>query len=347
MAVAPRSRNLLICLALLVLVGSLAGASGALAATKADAASGKTISVGLQQGYNGLPFFVGVRYGFFKKAGITDVKFSLFSSLPAMLTAVAQGQLDIGSQTIPAVVSYNRASSSSKLKIVAASSSGSNMWFAKNDTAIPAATGTNWKSTVLAWKGKKIGVPAPNGILDLITKRLVQDAGLEPGDVKTVVVGVGPPAVAALQQGLVDVISGDALTIGLLKGYGKSILGFPLDQGPPEYRNALAGVLFTSDSEIQEHRALYAAFADGLVKARAFMRDPKNKQAILNILTSKIGLKADEAAALYKVAIVQFAAPSTSISRKTIGQSVTAYVSTGIMPGPAPGYDFFVADFAK
>ena len=334
-------------LVLVALVASLAGASGALARSSGQAASGKTISVGLQQGYNGLPFFVGVRHGFFKKAGITDVKFSLFSSLPAMLTAVAQGQLDIGSQTIPAVVSYNRASSGTKLKIVAPSSSGSNMWFAKNDTPIPVATSTNWKSTVLAWKGKKIGVPAPNGILDLITKRLAADAGLQPGDVKTVVVGVGPPAVAALQQGLVDVISGDALTLGLLKGYGKNILGFPLDQGPAEYRNALAGVLFTSDTEIQEHRALYAAFADGLVKARAFMRDPKNKKAVLDILTGKIGLKQDEAELLYKVAIVQFAAPSTSITRKTIGQSVDAYVSTGVMPGPAPGYDFFVADFAK
>lgn len=343
-AVSPR--RALAVLALAVAIGA-AGATGAMASERSAAATGKTIRVGLQQGYNGLPFFVGVRHGFFKKAGITDVKFSLFSSLPAMLTAVAQGQLDIGSQTIPAVVSYNRATSGTKLSIVAPSSSGSNMWFAKNDAGIPVATKTNWKSTVLGWKGKRIGVPAPNGILDLITKYLAKEAGLQPDEFRTVVVGVGPPAVAALQQGFVDVISGDALTLGLIKDFGRSILSFPHDQGPIEFQDALAGVLFTSETAIQADRALYAAFADGLVKARAFMRNPKNKKAVMNLLTGKIGLSAEEAASLYDIAVVQFAAPSTSISRRTVGQSVAGYVKTGIMPAPAPPYDFFVADFAK
>src|SRR5690242_3925097 len=76
-------------------VGALA-VSGATASRGSTTATGSTLSVGVQQGYNALPLFVAVRHGYFKKAGITDVKFTLFSSLPAMLTAVAQGQLDVG-----------------------------------------------------------------------------------------------------------------------------------------------------------------------------------------------------------------------------------------------------------
>src|SRR4029079_10907438 len=146
---------------------------------------------GVQQGYNALPLFVAVRHGYFKKAGITDVKFTLFSSLPAMLTAVAQGQLDVGYQSIPPLLAYDKATSGTKLKVIAATSSASVMFFAKNDTPIPVATSKNWKSTVLAWKGKKIGVPAPNGLIELYVKSMVKEAGLQPDDVKTVVVGVG------------------------------------------------------------------------------------------------------------------------------------------------------------
>ena len=225
-------RRVLAFLLLYLMIACAAGASGATASPQGVRATATPFSIGLQQGYNGLPFFVAVRHGFFKKAGISDVKFSLFSSLPAMLTAVAQGQLDVGSQAIPAVVAYNRATSGAKVKIVAPSTSGSTMFFARNDSGIPVATPSNWKSTVLAWKGKKVGIPVPNGLLQLYVRYFVKEAGMQQDDIQMVVVGVGPPAVAALENGLVDVISGDALTLGLLKGFGKNILGFPLKQGP-------------------------------------------------------------------------------------------------------------------
>lgn len=340
-------RMLLVVPALAVAIGSLLGASGAAAADSSRKATGTTLSVGLQQGYNGLPFFVGVRHGFFKKAGISDVKFTLFSSLPAMLTAVAQGQLDVGSQAIPAVLSYNRATSGTKVKIIAPSTAASTMFFARNDSTIPVATTTNWKSTILAWKGRKIGVPVPNGLLELYVKYFVKEAGMQQSDIQTVVVGVGPPAVAALQNGLVDVISGDALTLGLLKGFGKNILGFPLKQGPADFSTTLAGVLFTSDAEIQANRGTYVAFANGLVQARKFIADPKNKKAVLDIMTRKIGLKADEAELVYPLARETFGGPNTKITKKTVGQTLTAMLKSNVITGPLPAYDFLVADFAK
>ena len=98
MKAAMTTRKSLAALLFIVTITCAVVASGATASPQGVRATSTTLSIGLQQGYNGLPFFVAVRHGFFKKAGITDVKFSLFNSLPAMLTAVAQGQLDVGSQ---------------------------------------------------------------------------------------------------------------------------------------------------------------------------------------------------------------------------------------------------------
>lgn len=341
------SRRVFAFVLLIVTIACALGTTGARASSQEVRAIPTTLSIGLQQGYNGLPFFVAVRHGFFKKAGISDVKFSLFSSLPAMLTAVAQGQLDVGSQAIPAVLAYNRATSGTKVKIIAPSTSGSTMFFARNNSGIPVATTSNWKSTVLSWKGKKVGIPVPNGLLALYVRHFVKEAGMQPDDIQTVVVGVGPPAVAALENGLVDVISGDALTLGLLKGFGKNILGFPMKQGPPEFRSSLAGVLFTSETAIQENRRKYEAFTNGLVQARKFIANPKNKKAILDIMTRKIGLKSDEAALVYPHAIVTYGGPTTSISRKSMGLTLSTLLKSNVITGPLPAYDFLVADFAK
>ena len=338
------ARRTLVVGAVAALAALLLGGSGAQAAPKA---SGSTITVGIQQSYNVLPVFAGVRKGFFKKAGITDVKFTLFTSLPAMLTAVAQGQLDIGLQTIPTIVAYNNATSGTKLKIVAPVQLGSGDWAAKNGSAIPVATKTDWKSTVRAWKGKKVGVPAPNGIIDLYTKYMVKAAGLQPGDVSTVTVGVGPPAVAALQQGIVDVIVGDVLTEALLRAnnQGKAVLSYYAEQGPPELVNALTGTYFTSDSAIQANPKLYAAFAEGLRQTRAWMKLPSSKASLMDLLTRKLGYSKAEADILYQIGIPAYA--RAELNKRIVGASLKAYLGAGVMTGTPPPYNSFVADFAK
>lgn len=347
MRIASLSRRATVVVAALALVVCLAGASGALASPKAKSASGTTLSVGVQQSYSMVPLYVALRHGFFKQAGITDVKFTVFTSLPAMLTAVAQGQLDIGLQTIPAIVAYNKASSGTKLKVVAPISSGSLQWLGKVDSTIPVATKTDWLTTVKAWKGKKVGIPAPGGILALFTSYMVKEAGLQPSDVQLIPVGVGPPAVAALQAGVVDMVTGDAFTAGLLKaqGIGKTILSL-LETGPPEFSDSLTGVLFTTESEAQSNQKLYKGFADGMEKARAWIKNPKNRGDIQDILIRKIGLKREEVKALFADTIAQFTRPSTVISKKSVGATLKAYYSTGVMTGTPPAYDFFVADFA-
>ena len=331
----------------LAVVSVAAAAPSGSARSAAPQGGGQTLTIGVQQGYNLLPVFVGLRQGYFKKAGISEIKFNIFASIPAMLAAVAQGQLDLGGQSIPPLVAYNRATSGTKLKIVVAGTQGSTMFFAGANTRLPRATKANWKRAVQAWKGRKIGIPAPRGLIELYTNRLLKDAGMSPSDVTYQVVGVGPPAVAALKQGLVDVITGDALTVGLLapEKAGYPVLSFPDGHGPDDLRSAPAGVWFASADTVAKDRSRFVAFAQGWARARTYLANPKNRKGVLDLLVRKVGLSSQEAAAIYPVGTPPFA--QARVSRAIWDRAMATLVDAGVVPGPAPSYEDNVFDFAR
>ncbi len=321
--------------------------TAATAAPKRHEATGQTLRVALQQPDNALPILVGLRHGYFKKAGITDIKLTLFTSLPAMFAALAGGQMDVGLQTLPSLNAYNRATSGTKLKMIAPNQMNSLLWATRNDSGIPVATKANWKSTVAAWKGKKIGIPAAGGILDLFTRLMIKEAGLSTSDVSIIPVGVGPPAVAALQQGLVDVITGDTLTLALLKSQkiGRAVIAFSAGQGPASLLNTQISGWISSDDSIEKDRATYQAFTAGMAKARAFLRDPKNKKDVLDIIVRKIGIPADQAETLYTIGVPTIYQPT--LDKQIVGRTLKTYLAAGVITGQAPAYSFLVADFAR
>lgn len=324
------------------------GVTPASAASSAPRATTSTITVAQQQPYNLLPIFVGLRHGFFKKAGITEVKYSTFQSLPVLFTSVAQGQIDIGLQTIPPMTAYNRATTGTKLMFIAPGQTDALVWAAGNGSPIPIATKADWKSTVLAWKGKKVGVPAFGGIIDLFTRYLVKAVGLTPGqDVTIVPVGAGAASIAALQAGVVDVTTGDPFTIAGLQppGLGHSVLNFSAGRGPSELLGALTSGWFTSSDNLEKNRALWVGFAEGMAKARKFMADPKNRKDIIDIMVRKIGLPQYAADFLWKHGMPPMTA--AQLNRAVFDKTVAGYLATGVMTAPAPTYSDLVADFVK
>jgi ABC-type nitrate/sulfonate/bicarbonate transport system substrate-binding protein len=349
-----RRRGWLAVAAVALAIGALA--STASASTRASAgsarpAAGRTLTFGVQQGYSLLPVFAAIRQGYFKKVGITDVKLNIFSSTPAMFAAAAQGQIDLAQQSIPGIVNYNTATSGTKLKIVAVDTFDSTMMFARTGSGIPAATAKDWKSTVRSWKGKKIGIPVQKGLQQLYIDAMLKEVGMSPSDINYLVVGVGAPAVAAMRAGLVDTISGDVLTLGLIRPekLGYAMISFPAHQAPPVLLNQPTGVFFTSEASASNDRALFAGFANGIVKARAFLRNPKNKRSVIDLMVRKIGLKPEEANVIYPIGIPVFT--KSKISKSIFDRTIAAYVQTGVLSGaaanPPPTFQGTVFDFAK
>lgn len=325
-------------------VAAVAAASSASATPSAD----KTLRVGVQSAYSMTPIFVALRHGYFKQAGIEKVEFTLFQSLPAMFAALAGGQLDLAAQTVPAVAAYNRATTGPKLKYIAPLANDAVSFTARSGSGIPVATKTDWKPTILALKGKKVGVPAPGGIVDLFLRSMLKDVGLSASDVQIFTVGAANTAVAALSGGIVDVIGADLQTEALARkqGIGANILAFGLGQGPPELLGTFATGYLASDSRIGEDRELFISVTNALVKARAYMANPKNKGNMLDLLTRKVGLSAEEAARMYEVGIPLLSS-RTALNRATLGRTFAAFVKAGVITIAPPAYPDIAAPFGK
>jgi NitT/TauT family transport system substrate-binding protein len=333
-------------MALLALaVVSLVVASTATAAPARPArAEGTTISVGIQATFGLTPILLALRHGWLKSGGITDVKYNVFSTPAAMLAAAAQGQITVGLQTIPPAWGYNKIASGTKLKFVAPAAWNVVAFGAKDGSPFPTATKSNWKTAVEAWKGKKIGVPALNGIVDLYAKYMIKAAGIE---ATTVAVGAGPSGVAALQNGVVDVIGADQQTVAQLQAQhiGHAVLNTGIGQGPPELVDTFTSGFLASESEIAKNRALYTAFSTGLAKARAWMRSPKHKNDVLDILTRKVGLDTGQAAILYKIGIPSLA--SVKLNPAVWNKTISAFSAAGVLTAPTPSYADLVSDIAR
>jgi NitT/TauT family transport system substrate-binding protein len=347
------ARNLVVVglsIATLVAVALAPGASAARDTQGAQSrATARTLTVGIQQSLQLLPVVVALRHRYFKGTDVSGVKFTIFSSLPAMFAAVAQGQIDVGYQTIPGIWAYNQATSGTKLKIIAPATNDSLMWFAKTGSTLPVTgKGNNWRATVRAWRGKTIGIPAVGGIIDLMTRYLLRQVGLDPDkDVKLSAVGTGPPGVAALQNGLVDIITGDPLTAALLKSEnaGHAILSFPARQGPAELLGQPSGVFFTSEEQYAKEPKLYQDFNKAVARSRRHLANPRNRRDVLDLLTRKIGLTAAQSRILYEEGVPIFA--RGALNPTIFNNTIKAYAATGIMKAPYPSYGDMVFPFVQ
>ena len=330
--------------AALLLTSSVAAAT---AASKRHEATGTTLRVALQQPDNALPILVGLRHGYFKKAGITDIKLTLFTSLPAMFAALAQGQMDVGLQTLPALNSYNRATSGTKLKMIAPNQMNSLLWATRNDAGIPVATKANWKSTVEAWKGKKVGIPAAGGILDLFTRLMIKEAGLSSGDVTIIPVGVGPPAVAALQQGLVDVITGDTLTLALLKTQkiGKAVIAFSAGQGPASLLNTPDLRLDHLGRQHREEPRHLPGLYDGNATGPGVPPQSEEQEGRHRHHRPQDRDPGRPGGDPLPVGVPTIDQPT--LNKQIVGRTLQTYLAAGVITGQPPAYSFLVADFAR
>jgi NitT/TauT family transport system substrate-binding protein len=116
-------------------------------------------------------------------------------------------------------------------------------------------------------KGKTIGVPALASGSVPYAKALVASVGLDANkDIQLLAVGLGGPAMIALQQKKVDALGvWDALQAGMeTKGLKFRRLSAPI------HKEMIGQSIFTSDTLLQENPQLAVAFARGIAKATVF-----------------------------------------------------------------------------
>jgi len=338
-----RNRTCRLLAALLSAAGLGVALLGTVSAGVGQAATAcRPFSLGNQEPYSLLPFTVASATGILKKNNLCAPQLVQFTTLPAMTAALANNQITAALQTPILVVNYNRATSGSPMQFFAPGQTFNLVWTERKGDGIPVATAKNWRSTVLGWRGKKIGVPAIGGVIDLATRYLATQVGLTPNtDFQIVATGAGATEIAALQSGAVDVVSGDDYGASSLTvpGIGVNILDTGAGQGPAIFKGAFESGYLAQESTIGSNIPLYMSIATALAQAQAYMRNPKNKQNVVLILAADVGVTRQVAASLYGT-IKSFQAQLTA---KSWAQTSTAFLGANLITPPAPSFASIIA----
>jgi NitT/TauT family transport system substrate-binding protein len=324
-----------IALALGLAVGTAACGSGSAAD---NAAQKSTLTVGLQEPFSAYHIEVGVAQGFFEEVGVDTVETRVFTSVPAMLTAVAKGQLEAGIQGIPSVWNYNQSTAGAKLKLFANKAFNTTHWAVSNGFS-GAVTEGGYTEVVKAWKGKKIGVPVLSGLVYNELRYMLSEVGIDPDkDVEIIAAGSGEPAVAALKRGLVDVLGASATTIALVDVQG---IGTPvMEREETPSTGSITTAWFTSDRQLEENPEFYEKVTEGITKSKQFILDPANKDAVVHVLVEKMGLTEDVAVRLYEMDRPGWDDP---LNQETFERSIESLTKTGNLPGTPPTFDEVIA----
>lgn len=310
-----------------VLILGLAGCG----ASGEDAASGetKTLTFAITDPFYELPAYVAKDQGYLKDGGL-DVEFLTFKDPSALTTAVAKGDIDLGLH-FPLPALYN-SQNDGDFRFLAMSSRASYPMIAKAGVDVPVATGDDWQPTMQALKGRKVGVTAIGGLVDLLFQATATEAGVTPEQTERIAAGGGAAAVTAFQQGLVDVILvSDAAAAKILATVpdSKQVMSVG-EQGLDYMSGVVAGAVFASDSHMQKDPEAYASFIDAWTKGVAFINDPNNADKVIRTLQSTSGLDESTAKALYEAGLgfdIEF-------SEDKVQHSLDAYHKLGIIPDP-------------
>ena len=166
------SKHLALALAIVVLLSACTPAA-APAAKPED----PTLRIGTLPILDLLPLFVAEKQGYFKDQGIT-VTFVPAQSAAERDQLMQAGQIDGMNNDMVSTVLYNK--DSVKIKVVRTAIQASPAWsqysiFAAKDSGIKSAADL---------KGVEIGISQAT-VIEYITYRLLEDAGLQPADIKT------------------------------------------------------------------------------------------------------------------------------------------------------------------
>src|SRR5690625_3461163 len=138
------------------------------------------VSFGLQSPYSAYVHEIALQEGFLDETGIESFQYTMFTSVPSMLTAVDGGQVMFGAQSIPALTSFNRQEGEQALVAFSVYGVSLSTASATKDSGVPTAEEAGWEETVQAWAGKTVGVPALGGIVHKELIHMMELAGLDP-----------------------------------------------------------------------------------------------------------------------------------------------------------------------
>lgn len=242
----------------------------ALAATVAFAAAAHAEPVRISVGsynLNNLPFPVAVGLGYYKQAGLDVTVENFASGGSKTLQALVAGSTDIAVGFYDHTIQMQSQNKSVVGFVQLARNSGLVLAGGNKTTFDPAKPESI--------KGAKIGITAPGSSSDFFVRYYMKRHNIPASDVSLIGVGSGSAAVAALQEGKVDLLVNydPAATFIEAKGVGKILIDARSDEGAKAIYGGIypTSVLYATQSYIDANPETVQKVTDATVKALKWM----------------------------------------------------------------------------
>ncbi|AJD42530.1 ABC transporter substrate-binding protein [Rhizobium sp. SEMIA 4085] len=241
-----------------------------LAATVAFAGSAFAEPVRISVGsynLNNLPFPVAAGLGLYEKEGLEVTVENFASGGSKTLQALVAGSTDIAVGFYDHTIQMQSQNKAVVGFVQLARNSGLVLAGGKDSSFDPAKPETI--------KGAKIGITAPGSSSDFFVRYYLQRNNLSADDISLIGVGSGAAAVAALEQGKVDLLVNydPAATFIEAKGVGKILIDARSDEGAKQIYGGIypTSVLYATQVYIDENPETIQKVTNATVKALAWM----------------------------------------------------------------------------
>ncbi|MFC3164917.1 ABC transporter substrate-binding protein [Ciceribacter thiooxidans] len=233
------------------------------------------ISVG-SYNLNNLPFPVAQGLGLYEKEGLEVTVENFASGGSKTLQALVAGSTDIAVGFYDHTIQMQSQKKSVVAFVQLARNSGLVLAGGKGSAFDPGKPETI--------KGAKIGITSPGSSSDFFVRYYLQRNGLSANDVSLIGVGSGSAAVAALEQGKVDLLVNydPAATFIEAKGVGKILIDGRSDDGAKAIYGGIypTSVLYATQSYIDENPETVQKVANATVKALAWMNSHSAEEIV-------------------------------------------------------------------
>ncbi|MCZ7495449.1 ABC transporter substrate-binding protein [Agrobacterium rhizogenes] len=254
----------------------------ATAALCALAASANAESVRMSVGsynLNNLPFPVAASLGFYKEEGLDVTTENFAQGGSKVLQALVAGSTDVAVGFYDHTIQMQSQNKHVVGFVQLARNSGL-VLAGKNDTDFDPAK----PETI---KGKKVGITSPGSSSDFFIRYYMKQHNLSDNDISIIGVGSGAAAVAALQQGKIDLLVNydPAATIVVERGLGKILIDARSDQGARDVYGGIypTSVLYATQDYINANPEVIQKVTNATVRALHWMKQHSAEEIVAKL----------------------------------------------------------------
>jgi NitT/TauT family transport system substrate-binding protein len=276
-----------------------------------------------------------VEKGFFKEVGI-DARTVTVAHGPAAVTALASGSVDVATNAPEVFLAL--AGKGQSIKLIAGQTRQLGVLASRPGLDLP----SGFPASVIALKGKKIGVTALSSATQYLSIAMLSTAGLDATDVAFIAVGSGAPQ--ALSAGHVDaaVLTGPQIETSHMLG-AKTMIDLRSNKNCPGQLD-ICGIsqvgMWAMGDWIAKNGEAVKRIRKAIAKADVFLHDPANADFARNFLGKHISAEMSEQvrAGYVQGALTILAA---DFSRKDLERWIAIDFKGGVITREMPVGDVF------